>query len=116
MNTEFYEGEQSFCSLVDTVSTTVDCSPVSASVVCVVGENIDFYGEEQFCSPLDTDAICTVVVVVVDTDALTLTADLTAGLVNTTKNSAWMSHLGPIEYLAPKPKHKRLPKVKIKDY
>ncbi|KAG7007048.1 hypothetical protein G7Y79_00011g029460 [Physcia stellaris] len=86
VDTEFYEGEQSFCFLDSSVSSAVD------------------------------DTVDAVTAIVVDTDALTLTAGLTAGLVNTTKNSAWMSHLGPIEYLAPKPKHKRLPKVKIKDY
>ncbi|KAG7004348.1 hypothetical protein G7Y79_00026g059320 [Physcia stellaris] len=72
----------------------------------------DFYGGEQsLCSSVDdiVDAVCTAVVVE-DTDAPTLTA----GLVNTTKNSARMSLLGPVVDLAPKPKHKGLPKVKIK--
>ncbi|KAG6997906.1 hypothetical protein G7Y79_00037g074240 [Physcia stellaris] len=79
VDTEFYEGEQSFCFLDSSVSSAVD------------------------------DTVDAVTAIVVDTDALTLTA----GLVNTTMNSAWISLLGPVD-LAPKPKHKGLPKVKIK--
>ena len=105
-DTDFCEGEQSLssCSVDSLVSASVD--------VISTSEDTDFYGGEQSsCS--NVDAVCTFVVVVVDTGALTLTA----GLVNISMLLlAWMSFLGSSEYLAPKPKHKGLPKVKIKGY
>ena len=98
VDTNFCEGEQSSCS--------VD-SPVSASVdVISTSEDTDFYGGEQ--SSCSTNAVCTFVVVVNTHAALTLTVGMVM------KKPAWMSFLGPIEYLAPKSKHKGLPKVKIK--
>ena len=116
VDTEFCEGEQSSCSLVDVISTTIVDPVVSASVGCVVSEDTNFYGGEQFCSPVD-DIVIAIASVVVDTDALTLTVDMVKK-----KESVWMSLLGLIlllawpciEYLAKKPKHKGLPKVKIK--
>ena len=110
MNKDFYEGEQS--------SSSCSIDPfVSASIECVVSENTDFYGGEQFCSPVD-DIVDAIATVVVDTDALTLTADM----IEKKKPSACMSLLGLIllfvhlfvECMAKKPKHKGLPKVKIK--
>ena len=104
--TNFYEEEQSCCS---------DKSVVSASIECIVSEHSDFYGGEQFCSSVDvdTDDIVCSAVVVVDTDALTLTA----GMVKKKKFS-WMGLIlllawAWIEYMIT-PKHKGLPKVKIK--
>ena len=115
---DFCEGEQSSCSLGNAISTINDrYSVVSASVECVVSEHSDFYGGEQFCSPVDTVDIVEIVdVVVTRADALTLTA----GMVKK-KDPAWMSLLGLIlllawawiEYLVAS-KHKGLPKVKIK--
>ncbi|KAG7007188.1 hypothetical protein G7Y79_00011g030860 [Physcia stellaris] len=113
-DTDFYEEEQSSCSIDCFVLASVD-------VISIVSEHSDFYGGEQFCSPADTvdivEIICSAVVVV-DTDALTLTA----GMVKKKKESSWISLLGLIlllawvciEYLATKSKHKGLPKVKIK--
>ncbi|KAG7001305.1 hypothetical protein G7Y79_00032g066580 [Physcia stellaris] len=92
---DFCEGEQ------------LSCSTMNPSIL-----DTDFYGGEQsLCSPVDdiVDAVYTADSVM-DTHAPTLTA----GLVNTTMNPAWISLLGPIEDVAPKPKHKGLPKVKIK--
>ena len=104
VDTNFYEGEQSFssCSVINCCegeqsSCSMDSS-VSASVECVVSEHTDFYGGEQCCSPVVTDDIV---------DAVFKTPMLLL---------AWMSFPGSIEYLAPKPKHKGLPKVKIKGY
>ena len=106
VDTEFCEGEQSSCSSVDpSVSDCTECTTVV---------DTDFYGGEQSsCSRTyvtPTAVAPDAVVVFTDTDAPTLTA----GLVNTTMNSAWISLLGPVVDLAPKPKHKGLPKVKIK--
>ena len=93
----------------------MSCSAMYPSVLatteCTTVSDTDFYGREQSsCSRNHVAA--TAVDSVMDTDALTLTA----GLVNTTKNPARMSLLGPVVDLAPKPKHKGLPKVKIKRY
>ena len=106
--TNFCEGEQSSCFVDSSISAYVD--------VISVSEDTNFYGGEQsLCSPVD--AIATVVV---DTDALTLTA----GMIEKKKPSACMSLLGLIllfmhlfvEYMVKKLKHKGLPKVKIKGY
>ena len=77
------------------------------SIECVVSEDTDFYGGEQsFCS---INAVCTFVVVVVNIHAA---LTLIVGMIM--KNLVWMSYLGSMEYLTPKPKHKGLSKVKIK--
>ena len=141
MDKNFYEGEQVLCSWIEpAVSASIEyitettdknfyeeeqssCSVdsfVSASIECVVSENTNFYGGEQsFCSPVDDIVIDIAIAtaVVVDTDALTLTASMIKK-----KDFAWMSLLGSIllfvrlfvEYLVKKPEHKGLPKVKIK--
>ena len=95
MNTEFCEKEQSSCSIDTSVSTSIEivniefcereqsfCSIdffVSASIASVVSEHSDFYERKQFCSSADTVDIVEIIcfaVVVVNTDALTLTADM----------------------------------------
>ena len=103
----------SICTSTSAVtSTTSDVTLDSIEIVKIVNiVDTDFYGGEQsFCFSVDHDIVDAIVVVVADIDALILTA----GLVNATKNSVWMSLLGPVVDVAPKPKHKELPKMKIK--
>ena len=93
------------------------CTPVSdvtsittSDVTSIEIVDVDFYGGEQsLCFSVD-DIVDAVAVVVENTDE----PILTAGQFNTSKNSVRMSLLGPVVNLAPKPKHKGLPKVKIK--
>ena len=102
----------SICTSTSAV-TSITSDVILDSIETVDTVDTDFYeGEQSLCFSVDdiVDAVC-IAVVVEDIDAPTLTA----GLVNTTKNSARMSLLGSVVDLAPKSKHKRLPKVKIKN-
>ena len=98
----------SICTSVSDVTSTSTVTSIECATTTV--EDIDFYGGEQsLCSPVDVN-----VDAVLDSVVLIDASILIAGLIKPINNSVWMSLLGSIEYLAPKPKHKGLSKVKIK--